>query len=460
MDTLNIEKYGFNHTGNIFRNNPPGALVEKALLHKEGRLSRAGALCIETGERTGRSPDDKYIVDTPAVHDLIAWGNVNRPVSSEVFDQVYDQMIQYLNDKDLYIFDGFAGANRKYQYGFRVINEKASQNLFIRNLLIRPKKEQLKDFKEDFLILVAPGCKVDYKKLGLNSEAAIMINFEKQIILIAGTGYSGEIKKSVFCVMNYLLPQKKIFTMHCSANMGIDGDTALFFGLSGTGKTTLSADPNRRLIGDDEHGWSRNTIFNFEGGCYAKCINLSKEHEPEIWNAIRFGAVTENVKLFEDTRIINFDDGSITENTRVGYPIDYIPNTVSSGVGPIPRTIFFLAADAFGVLPPISKLDRNAAIYLALARGGDQVVVKNNKGISYYGGKREQTAKNTRVKARVKAEALREFITGKERVIVMGHKMADVDSFGAAIGIYRAASAMKKKVNIVLNDISVTLRPL
>ena len=226
-----------------------------------------------------------------------------------------------------------------------------------------PNKEQLKDFKEDFLILVAPGCKVDYKKLGLNSEVAIMINFEKQIILIAGTGYSGEIKKSVFCVMNYLLPQKKIFTMHCSANMGIDGDTALFFGLSGTGKTTLSADPNRRLIGDDEHGWSRNTIFNFEGGCYAKCINLSKEHEPEIWNAIRFGAVTENVKLFEDTRIINFDDGSITENTRVGYPIDYIPNTVSSGVGPIPRTIFFLAADAFGVLPPISKLDRNAAIY-------------------------------------------------------------------------------------------------
>ena len=178
MGTLNIEKYGFNHTGNIFRNNPPGALVEKALLHKEGRLSRAGALCIETGERTGRSPDDKYIVDTPAVHDLIAWGNVNRPVSAEVFDQVYDQMIQYLNDKDLYIFDGFAGANRKYQYGFRVINEKASQNLFIRNLLIRPKKEQLKDFKEDFLILVAPGCKVDYKKLGLNSEAAIMINFE------------------------------------------------------------------------------------------------------------------------------------------------------------------------------------------------------------------------------------------------------------------------------------------
>ena len=363
MDTLNIEKYGFNHTGNIFRNNPPGALVEKALLHKEGRLSRAGALCIETGERTGRSPDDKYIVDTPAVHDLIAWGNVNRPVSSEVFDQVYDQMIQYLNDKDLYIFDGFAGANRKYQYGFRVINEKASQNLFIRNLLIRPKKEQLKDFKEDFLILVAPGCKVDYKKLGLNSEAAIMINFEKQIILIAGTGYSGEIKKSVFCVMNYLLPQKKIFTMHCSANMGIDGDTALFFGLSGTGKTTLSADPNRRLIGDDEHGWSRNTIFNFEGGCYAKCINLSAENEPEIYNAIKFGSLVENVVMDDETREFDFDDGSLTENTRVGYPVDYISNAQIPGVGGIPKVVIFLTADAFGVLPPISRLDENAAMY-------------------------------------------------------------------------------------------------
>ena len=367
MDTLNIEKYGFNHTGNIFRNNPPGALVEKSLLHKEGRLSRAGALCIETGERTGRSPDDKYIVDTPAVHDLIAWGNVNRPVSAEVFDQVYDQMIQYLNDKDLYIFDGFAGANRKYQYGFRVINEKASQNLFIRNLLIRPKKEQLKDFKEDFLILVAPGCKVDYKKLGLNSEAAIMINFEKQIILIAGTGYSGEIKKSVFCVMNYLLPQKKIFTMHCSANMGIDGDTALFFGLSGTGKTTLSADPNRRLIGDDEHGWYRNTIFNFEGGCYAKVINLDKESEPDIYNAIKRNALLENVTLDAEGKI-DFADKSVTENTRVSYPINHIENIVRPiSSAPAAKNVIFLSADAFGVLPPVSILTEAQTQYYFLS---------------------------------------------------------------------------------------------
>ena len=367
MDTLNIEKYGFNHTGNIFRNNPPGALVEKALLHKEGRLSRAGALCIETGERTGRSPNDKYIVDTPAVHDLIAWGNVNRPVSAEVFDQVYDQMIQYLNDKDLYIFDGFAGANRKYQYGFRVINEKASQNLFIRNLLIRPKKEQLKDFKEDFLILVAPGCKVDYKKLGLNSEAAIMINFEKQIILIAGTGYSGEIKKSVFCVMNYLLPQKKIFTMHCSANMGIDGDTALFFGLSGTGKTTLSADPNRRLIGDDEHGWDDNGVFNFEGGCYAKVINLDKDSEPDIYNAIKRDALLENVTVDADGKI-DFNDKSVTENTRVSYPIDHIKNIVRPiSSAPAAKNVIFLSADAFGVLPPVSILTPEQTQYYFLS---------------------------------------------------------------------------------------------
>ena len=367
MDTLKIEKYGFKHTGNIFRNNPPGALVEKALLHKEGRLSRAGALCIETGERTGRSPDDKYIVDTPAVHDLIAWGNVNRPVSAEVFDQVYDQMIQYLNDKDLYIFDGFAGANRKYQYGFRVINEKASQNLFIRNLLIRPKKEQLKDFKEDFLILVAPGCKVDYKKLGLNSEAAIMINFEKQIILIAGTGYSGEIKKSVFCVMNYLLPQKKIFTMHCSANMGIDGDTALFFGLSGTGKTTLSADPNRRLIGDDEHGWDDNGVFNFEGGCYAKVINLDKESEPDIYNAIKRNALLENVTLDAEGKI-DFADKSVTENTRVSYPINHIENIVRPiSSAPAAKNVIFLSADAFGVLPPVSILTEAQTQYYFLS---------------------------------------------------------------------------------------------
>lgn len=362
MKNYGLEKYGIETTGSVFRNIPPGSLVEKALLKGEGRLSRAGALCINTGERTGRSPNDKYIVDTPTIHDTIAWGKVNKPVSPEKFDMVYQQIINHFKDKDLYIFDGYAGANPKYSYAFRVINEKASQNLFISNLLIKPTHRELQHFQEDFLILVAPDCKVD-KSVGLNSEVAVMIDYERHVVLIAGTGYSGEIKKSVFCVMNYMLPQKNVFTMHCSANVGDDGNTALFFGLSGTGKTTLSADPNRKLIGDDEHGWSRTTIFNFEGGCYAKCIGLSKKYEPEIWDAVRFGAVAENVQLFEDSRVIDFNDDSITENTRVGYPLNFIANIEPRGVAPIPKTIFFLAADAFGVLPPISKLDKNSAAY-------------------------------------------------------------------------------------------------
>ena len=255
METYGIEKYGLSTTGTIYRNIPAGSLVEKALLKKEGRLSRAGCLCIETGERTGRSPNDKYIVDHPSIHDKIAWGKVNRPVSPEKFDLVYQQIIDHLSDKDLYIFDGYAGANPKYSYAFRIINEKASQNLFISNLLIKPTPRELQHFQEDYLILAAPDCKID-KSVGLNSDVAVMIDYARQIVLIAGTGYSGEIKKSIFCVMNYVLPQRNVFTMHCSANIGDEGDTALFFGLSGTGKTTLSADPKRKLIGDDEHGWS------------------------------------------------------------------------------------------------------------------------------------------------------------------------------------------------------------
>lgn len=362
MEDYHLEEYGIYTTGALHRNIPPGSLVEKALLKGEGRLSRAGALCINTGERTGRSPNDKYVVDCPEVHDKIAWGKVNQPVSPKKFDLVYKQIVDHFKDKDLYIFDGYAGANPKYSYAFRIINEKASQNLFISSLLIKPTPRELQHFKEDYLVLVAPDCKVD-PRIGLNSEVAVMIDYHRHVILIAGTGYSGEIKKSIFCVMNYMLPQRNVFTMHCAANIGNDGNTALFFGLSGTGKTTLSADPSRKLIGDDEHGWSRTTIFNFEGGCYAKCIRLSKENEPEIWDAIRFGAVAENVQLFEDTRIIDFNDDSITENTRVGYPLTFIENIEPKGVGPIPKTIFFLAADAFGVLPPISKLSLDSAVY-------------------------------------------------------------------------------------------------
>lgn len=255
------------------------------------------------------------------------------------------------------------GADLKYTKRFRIVNEMASQNLFIHQLLIRPTAEQLEDYTPDFTIIAAPGFKCIPELDGTNSEAAIIVSFEKKIVLIAGSQYSGEIKKSVFSVMNYLMPKENVFPMHCSANIGEDNDTALFFGLSGTGKTTLSADPARMLIGDDEHGWSNDGVFNFEGGCYAKCINLSQENEPQIWNAIKFGSLVENVVMDSETREFDFNDASLTENTRVGYPVEYIPNAAIPGVGSQPKTVVFLTADAFGVLPPVAKLDKNMAMY-------------------------------------------------------------------------------------------------
>ena len=272
-------------------------------------------------------------------------------------------MIAYLQNREIFIFDGFAGADPKHTKGFRIVNELASQNLFIHQLLIRPTQEQLDAFAPDFTIIAAPGFKCIAERDGVHSEAAILVDYEKRLVLIAGSQYSGEIKKSVFSVMNYLMPKEGVFPMHCSANVGEAGDSAVFFGLSGTGKTTLSADPNRYLIGDDEHGWSDDTLFNFEGGCYAKTINLSKEGEPEIWNAIKFGSLVENVIMDEDTRVPDYDDGTLTENTRVGYPVDYIPNAKLPSVGQTPKTVIFLTADAFGVLPPISKLNKEQAMY-------------------------------------------------------------------------------------------------
>ena len=271
-------------------------------------------------------------------------------------------MLAYLQNKEIFVFDGFAGADPKYTQKFRIVNELASQNMFIHQLLIRPTEEQLDDFTPDFEIIAAPGFKCVPEVDGTNSEALIAIDYEAHLVLIAGSQYSGEIKKSVFSVMNYVLPKKGILSMHCSANIGDNGDSAVFFGLSGTGKTTLSADPARKLIGDDEHGWSDDGVFNIEGGCYAKCINLSKEHEPEIYGAIKFGTLLENV-IVDDNGVPNYDDGSLTENTRAGYPIDYIPNAAIPGVGGKPSTIIFLTADAFGVIPPISKLDNDMAMY-------------------------------------------------------------------------------------------------
>ena len=365
METYGLEKLGITAPKAVYRNLCPADLTERAIINGEGKLTDTGALSVMTGKYTGRAPKDKFIVDTEGVHDKIAWGSVNRPIERSVFQAIRKEMVEYLNGKDVYIFDGYAGADPKCTRKFRIVNELASQNLFIHQLLIRPTKEQLADFGEaDFTIIVAPGYKCDPAKFGINSEAAIIIDYEAKEVIIAGSQYSGEIKKSVFSVMNYLMPvEENVLPMHCSANMDPEThETAVFFGLSGTGKTTLSADPNRKLIGDDEHGWSDHGIFNFEGGCYAKCIDLEEEKEPDIYHAIKFGSLVENVVIDED-RHPDYHDGSVTENTRVGYPIDYIDNAQIPGEGGIPKVVIFLTADAFGVLPPISKLSQDAAMY-------------------------------------------------------------------------------------------------
>ncbi|MGN0113706.1 MAG: phosphoenolpyruvate carboxykinase (ATP), partial [Acutalibacteraceae bacterium] len=364
METYGLEKLGILNPSAVYRNLTPAQLTEAALRRGEGTLSNKGALVVKTGKYTGRSANDKFIVDSKGVHDKIAWGKVNKPVSQEGFDALYEKVVAYLQNREIFIFDGFAGADPKYTKSFRIVNELASQNLFIHQLLRRPTAEDLANFKEDYTIIAAPGFKCDPERDGTRSEAAIMIDYEKHIVLIAGTQYSGEIKKSVFSVMNYVLPEMGVFPMHCSANIGKDGDSAVFFGLSGTGKTTLSADPNRILIGDDEHGWADDSVFNFEGGCYAKCINLSPEGEPEIYNAIKFGSLVENVVMDPDTREFDFDDDSLAVNSRVGYPVEYIDNAELSGMSQsVPKTVIFLTADAYGVLPPISKLDKNQAMY-------------------------------------------------------------------------------------------------
>ena len=362
MKTLLPIDLGIAGDGVVYRNLSVSELVTAALERGEGTLSDTGALVVETGKYTGRSPDDKFIVDTPTIHDDIAWGKINRPIAKETYEAIKGKMLAYLQNKELFVFDGFAGADPKYTQRFRIVNELASQNMFIHQLLIRPTAEDLETYEPDFTIIAAPGFKCIPEVDGVNSEAAIIIDYEAREVLIAGSQYSGEIKKSVFSVMNYVLPKMGILSMHCSANIGEKGDSAVFFGLSGTGKTTLSADPNRKLIGDDEHGWSADGVFNSEGGCYAKCIGLKAENEPEIYNAIKFGTLLENV-VVNEAGVPDYADGSLTENTRAGYPVDYIPNAAIPGVGGVPSTIVFLTADAFGVIPPISKLDNDMAMY-------------------------------------------------------------------------------------------------
>jgi phosphoenolpyruvate carboxykinase (ATP) len=352
------------HGKNALVNLSVPQLVEKVLTRKEGLLTNSGAVRATTGKYTGRSPKDKYIVEEASVKDKIDWGSVNQPISEEAFDKLYNKVLNYLKEKEeIFVFKGFAGADKKYRLPIQVINEYAWHNLFAHQLFIRPTEEELLTHKAEFTVIAVPNFKADPAVDGTRSETFIIISFERKVVLIGGTEYAGEMKKSIFTVMNYLLPESGILSMHCSANVGREGDVALFFGLSGTGKTTLSADPNRRLIGDDEHGWSNSGVFNIEGGCYAKCINLTREKEPQIFDAIRFGSVLENVIIDENTRIPDYSDSSLTENTRAAYPLQAIDNIVDPSIAGHPTTIIFLTADAFGVLPPISKLTKEQAMY-------------------------------------------------------------------------------------------------
>ncbi|MBF2074845.1 MAG: phosphoenolpyruvate carboxykinase (ATP) [Synechococcales cyanobacterium C42_A2020_086] len=354
---------GMKHLGQLHHNLSVAHLVEHALRRGEGQLASNGALCVETGKYTGRSPKDRYIVNEPSTFADIDWNQHNVPIAEVQFERLYQRAIEYVQGRDLYIFDGFVGADPNYRFGVRVINELASQNLFAHQLFLRPTAAELQTHRPDFTVIALPGLQGIPETDGLHSEAFIILHLARGIVLIGGSRYAGEIKKSVFSLLNYHMTKRGVLPMHSAANVGPDGKTALFFGLSGTGKTSLSVDSERRLIGDDEHGWSADGIFNFEGGCYAKTIHLSPVREPQIWAALRFGALLENVILDPQSRVPNYDDGRLTENTRAAYPLDHIPNCEPSGVGQHPQTIIFLTADAFGVLPPIARLTREQAMY-------------------------------------------------------------------------------------------------
>ncbi|MGH9631493.1 MAG: phosphoenolpyruvate carboxykinase (ATP) [Bryobacteraceae bacterium] len=338
-------------------------LVEESLQRQEGMLADNGALTVTTGQFTGRSPKDKYIVREPGTEPAVDWGAVNQPMTEKAFDGLYNRLLGFLEGREVFIQDCFGGADPEYNLPIRVITQQAWHALFAQQLFIRPGAEQAGEHAPEFTLLFAPDFKAIPAEDGTRSETCIAIHFGRGLIVIVGTMYAGEMKKSVFTILNHLLPARGVMPMHCSANAGRDGDVALFFGLSGTGKTTLSADPKRSLIGDDEHGWSDRGIFNFEGGCYAKCIHLSRSKEPQIWDAIRFGTVLENVVVDAESRVLDFDSEELTENTRAAYPIDFIGNAVLPSVAGHPSQILFLTADAFGVLPPISRLSPEQAMY-------------------------------------------------------------------------------------------------
>ena len=364
-------------------NLPPAALVEHALRRQEGTLTDTGALMCDTGQFTGRSPKDRFLVRDASTTDRVWWGDINLPFDPAKFEQLHQKMVAYLADKEIFVREAYAGADPATQLKLRVVNELAWHNLFCYNLFLRPAPGADTSWTPDFSIICAPGFEADPAVDGTRQKNFAVIDFTRKLILIGGTAYAGEMKKGIFGVLNYLLPtQHQTLPMHCSANVGAQGDTAIFFGLSGTGKTTLSTDPQRGLVGDDEHGWTpEGTIFNFEGGCYAKVIDLSASKEPEIWNAIRFGAIVENTRFVPGTHTVDYANKSVTENTRTAYPLHYIPGAVVPSVAGAPRHIFFLTADAFGVLPPLSKLDRSHAMYHFLS-GYTAKVAGTEMGIS------------------------------------------------------------------------------
>jgi len=378
-----LEELGIENINDIFYNLSTAQLYERAIYRREGVLSHLGPLVVRTGQHTGRSPNDKFIVKEPTSEKNVWWGKVNTSIEEEKFDRLFEKMKAYIQNKDIYIQDCFAGADKKYQLPIRIITETAWHSLFARNLFIQIKnQEELQSHKAQFTVIDMPNFHANPEVDGTNSEVFVLVNFAKKLVLIGGTSYAGEIKKSVFSIMNYLLPQRGVMSMHCSANLGHDGSSAVLFGLSGTGKTTLSADPNRKLIGDDEHGWSDDGIFNFEGGCYAKVIHLSKEAEPEIFATTRkFGTVLENVHIDHNSRHLDLDDATLTENTRAAYPLTHIENSEPNGKGGHPKTIIMLTADAFGVLPPVAKLTPEQAMYHFIS-GYTAKVAGTEKGVT------------------------------------------------------------------------------
>lgn len=359
----NLAEIGL-HVATAHWNLSPEELTKKTLDLGQGELNDSGALCVNTGKFTGRSPKDKFTVKDFITEKSVDWGDINIPMEPQVFDRLYDKVAKYFDGKEVWVRDAYACADPKYRLNIRVVNEAPWANLFCNDLFLRPTEAEINTQEPDWLILQAPSFLADPATDGTRQGNFTIVNFTRKIILIGGSAYTGEMKKGIFGVLNFILPHDhKVLSMHCSANEGKSGDVALFFGLSGTGKTTLSADPNRALIGDDEHGWADGSVFNFEGGCYAKCIDLSKEKEPQIWEAVKPGALLENITFSKGTNSVNFADGSITENTRVAYPVDFIPNAKEPSFGNDPKNIFFLTCDAFGILPPISKLTKGQAMY-------------------------------------------------------------------------------------------------